>query len=78
MNLTQFRPNPSNSAMSTAMYIFGGPSDIGYPVHFTGIVMDRLSINAMQPIFSYYRREPEYSLHGSGNGLMKTYCDTDL
>ena len=73
MNMTQLRQKaPSAAAGSTALYMFGGPSDIRYAINFTGWAKD-LQVNDMKPIPSYVLKDPDYSLHGYGK-LSKYYC----
>ncbi|CAB4034769.1 Hypothetical predicted protein, partial [Paramuricea clavata] len=76
LNITQLLLKPPSTAVDTALYIFGGPSDIRYPVNFKGMIND-LVINKRKPIISYVLKDPAYTLHGSGK-LSKNYCHADV
>ena len=76
LNVTLVRLIPRNVMMDTALYIFGGPSDIRYSVPFHGIV-NNLVINKMKPIVSYAQNDPKYTLHGYGK-LSKHSCYPDV
>jgi hypothetical protein len=77
LNVTRLRLAPPSPTAGSALYIFGGPSDIHYPAHFNGIV-NNLFINKMKPIISYALKDPEYSLHGYGNLLSQQHCYPDV